>query len=87
MNKRVRPTSGYFEKLENFKIPRERKLKPQRETLSGEYFVEKLLAKKKKGNETQYLVKWQDWEVEDYGVPSPPKIQITTFNLTIQLST
>ena len=64
-DKRLRPSPGYFGQLESCKLPRLKRLKPQREILDDEYFVEKLLAKRKKGDETQYLVKWQDWRIED----------------------
>ena len=64
MSKRVRPAAGYFEQLENVVLPRQLKVKPKREILDGEYFVEKLLAKRKRGERAEYLVKWIDWKAE-----------------------
>lgn len=45
------------------KKPKEKKLKLSKD---GEIFTaEKLMKKRKKGNQVQYLVKWKDWAYKD----------------------
>ena len=66
MDKRKRPAAGYFSELERCELPKFKKRSvTTREVLDGPFFVDKLLAKKRKGHEVQFLVKWQMWSICD----------------------
>ena len=67
MSKRVRPSPGYFANLNeldcNVSLRKRAVSKP--ELLDGYYFVERLLAKRRRDGEIQYLVKWLNWDIAD----------------------
>ena len=64
MEKRVRPKQGFYKNKLEVRFERRRRSQPKREVLPELYNVERLVAKKKVGARSEYLVKWENYSTE-----------------------
>ena len=88
MSKRSRPEPGFYRELQKISFERRRRLLPRKEVLPDLYFVERLVAKRKVGKETQFLVKWENYGPEEITwepVQHLPDMAVSTFENPPQL--
>ena len=64
MEKRARPEPGFYNREQNVKLERKRRPQHHREVLPDLYTVERIVAKRKVGHSSEYLVQWQDYPAD-----------------------
>ena len=64
MKKRAQPEPGFYNREQNVKLERKRRPQHQREVLPDLYTVERIVAKRKVGHSSEYLVQWQDYPAD-----------------------
>ena len=66
MAKRYRPEAGHFKQLNDIQLPKVKKRRVKQVTvLPDEYIIERIVAKRRREERTEYLVNWAGYKPEE----------------------